>query len=454
MNHRYSLLYEHVHSGVVKLRDGLIVYANPAASSIAGCVVGRPFTEPLIDRMGRAAESRLVELPLRFNVASASGTPVLQVVVVDDPEGGSGVLVMLDRAPQFATMEASLASFTSQVAAEIGPPVEQLVADLQHSAAGICRGICNGTGNRNSDGNGASDLRARRSVHHLHLALVKIEDLMQLLLRQRTGPAERMLLADLVRTAASNLQPTAGDSATVIRLSGLLGNARTGRPRSRQDSPAVYGHRKWLLKAISEYLEHLVSVAPAGSVVDVALQAAGTRAQLRGRLVSAGAADRQAGRPVEIDSITRTAFPTPAAQGAAVPGAAVPGAPVPGAAVAGAVFAGAEVSGPAVTGRPAASPVASNASTATSASKPTRIAIGMQAGISSLGLALCQRIALEHGGAVRIEEEFGLAEIVMELPAGAPFEVDAQLSVEQAARFAGSVSDLRAHQRSKQPNLR
>lgn len=61
-----------------------------------------------------------------------------------------------------------------------------------------------------------------------------------------------------------------------------------------------------------------------------------------------------------------------------------------------------------------------------------------------IGLALSQRILEQHGGCVRIEDEFDSVDFVLELPAGAPSTQDAQLSVEQAHRYARDMSELLA----------
>jgi signal transduction histidine kinase len=67
----------------------------------------------------------------------------------------------------------------------------------------------------------------------------------------------------------------------------------------------------------------------------------------------------------------------------------------------------------------------------------------------SIGLALSRHIAREHGGSVRIENEFDAVDVVMELPVGAPAGDNALLSVEQASRFERSVSELRAYSQSR-----
>jgi hypothetical protein len=66
-----------------------------------------------------------------------------------------------------------------------------------------------------------------------------------------------------------------------------------------------------------------------------------------------------------------------------------------------------------------------------------------------IGLALAQRILAQHGGSVRIEDEFGSVDFVLEIPAGAPASQDAQLSVEQAQRYARDMSQLLARSMAK-----
>ena len=67
-----------------------------------------------------------------------------------------------------------------------------------------------------------------------------------------------------------------------------------------------------------------------------------------------------------------------------------------------------------------------------------------------IGLALSQRILEQHGGNVRIEDDFDAVDFVMEIPAGAPASQDAQLSVEQAQRYAKDMAQLMARKRARQ----
>lgn len=67
-----------------------------------------------------------------------------------------------------------------------------------------------------------------------------------------------------------------------------------------------------------------------------------------------------------------------------------------------------------------------------------------------LGLPLAERILAMHGGSVRIEDEFGSLDVILEIPAGAPANEDAQLSVEQAQRYALDVAQLLARSIARQ----
>lgn len=70
-----------------------------------------------------------------------------------------------------------------------------------------------------------------------------------------------------------------------------------------------------------------------------------------------------------------------------------------------------------------------------------------------IGLALSQRILEQHGGSVRIEDDFDAVDFVLEVPAGAPASQDAQLSVEQAQRYARDMSQLLARSMAKRVRL-
>jgi hypothetical protein len=59
-------------------------------------------------------------------------------------------------------------------------------------------------------------------------------------------------------------------------------------------------------------------------------------------------------------------------------------------------------------------------------------------------MALARYVVEQHGGSVRIEDEFDAVDFVIEIPAGAPATQDAQMSVEQAQRYAHDMAQLMA----------
>lgn len=59
-----------------------------------------------------------------------------------------------------------------------------------------------------------------------------------------------------------------------------------------------------------------------------------------------------------------------------------------------------------------------------------------------IGMALARYVVEQHGGSVRIEDEFDAVDFVIEVPAGAPAAQDAQMSIEQAQRYARDMAQL------------
>jgi len=148
-----------------------------------------------------------------------------------------------------------------------------------------------------------------------------------------------------------------------------------------QETPAVYGSSHWLAKAVSEYLEQSIRSSQRGGLIELSIQAVGTRVIVRAR-----------NKGMFVSSHER--------RGAFVP------------------FGVGDSSKPADERR-------------------------------GIGLALSQRILEQHGGSVRIEDEFESVDFVLEIPAGAPATQDAQLSVEQAQRYAKDMSQLLARSMAK-----
>jgi signal transduction histidine kinase len=392
----YASLYEHVSSGVVRVRDGLIQYANPAASHFLSAIVGQPFGHPLLDQMARAAGRRIMTLPLRFEVPAPSRPPdisatglgplnlrpdVINAVIVTAPWFEEEVLVLLSNQARANHTETALANFIAHIASETRRPIEQLLHDLEL---------------KSTDGAGDDGGTARRAIHNatlLHRKLLKIRDLVQVLGRSSHEEHERVLLGALVNRAMDDAGSLAFARDVTVRLKG------TDAP-----SPVIYGSHEWLSKAVAEYLEHVIQSSPPGSEVEVSLHATGTRALLRARTGMQ-----------TFDAISGKASHRAGPHSSA-------------------------------TERGAVATTAPNARiTALSLVPSIRFLPSLHDDHLSIGLALSQRIVEQHGGSVRIEDEFDVVDVVMELPAGAPASEDARLSLEQATRYARSVSDLLAH---------
>ena len=145
--------------------------------------------------------------------------------------------------------------------------------------------------------------------------------------------------------------------------------------------PVVYGSRHWLSIAVAEYLEQSIRSARPGGLIELSVQAVGTRVIVRARnqgLFVSNHERRSAFVPFGVGDSARTTDER-----------------------------------------------------------------------TSIGLALSERIVAQHGGTVRIEDEFDAVDFVLEIPAGAPASQDAQLSVEQAQRYARDMAQLMARSMSK-----
>jgi signal transduction histidine kinase len=185
---------------------------------------------------------------------------------------------------------------------------------------------------------------------------------------------ERILLPELLKKALAEVMKQAHDRNITVATEGL-----------DAELPAVYGSAHWLSKALSEYLEQSIRSAQPGGLIELSVQAVGTRVMVRVRNKGLFVSNHE----------RRSAFVPFGVGDSAQPD-------------------------------------------------------GPRRGI---GLALSQRILEQHGGSVRIEDDFDGVDFVLEIPAGAPVSQDAQLSVEQAQRYARDMSQLLARSMRKQVKL-
>lgn len=356
----YASLYEHVGSGVARVKGGLVRYANPAAVTLIGCTIGQRVEHPLLADMITAADNRLLALPLQFDfISSVKSTPtfcdpgirpdLIATVIVAAPGHADSLLVILNRRSPTPQADTPLARFIAQIAIETTALLGQSSQPLSNEEPAA----------------GTAPIRAfegaREVLHDLHRNCLKIQALAEVLGRSHHEADERIIMWALVDRATQSV------NALAIARNVTIALVSSGLP-----SPAVYGSNAWLGRAMVEYLEHSIDAAAPGSTIELSISATGTRALVCARTVAKPAADDKAER---IDRAT----------------------------------------------------------------PPTR-----RANTFSLSLGLCQRIVEQHGGSVRIEDEFDMVDIVVDLPAGAPATGNMRLSVEQATRFAMSVAELRA----------
>lgn len=73
-----------------------------------------------------------------------------------------------------------------------------------------------------------------------------------------------------------------------------------------------------------------------------------------------------------------------------------------------------------------------------------------QTGGLRIGLALAQRIVEMHEGHLRIRQDDGVTEVLMELPTGGVRRHNARLDIDQAQRYAEDLAKLMARRRAKQ----
>lgn len=355
MNEAFRQLFDQVKSGVVWVqRDGVVRYANKAAVQMTPVMLGQAMMDPVADRTVRAAAQGMLKLPFQFELTTQEAHPdTIRGVLIGAPVGND-LMVVLNNVSEERWYSQALENLVGYIEAEMAHPIEALAQKLPQIARIVQQQ--GATGELAALVEDATCLSAKLS---------KLRDLVSVFGASAIQRDERILLSDLLRRAVSEVMPAARARNITLTASGL-----------HDDLPAVYGSAHWLSKAMSEYLEQSVRSAQSGDLIELTIQAVGTRVNVRAR-----------NQGLFVSHHER--------RGAFVP------------------------FGVGDTGKPGE-------------------------GRQGIGLALSQRILEQHGGCVRIEDEFDSVDFVLELPAGAPSTQDAQLSVEQAHRYARDMSELLA----------
>lgn len=360
MNEAFKLLFDQVKSGVVWVeRNGTVRYANKAAVQMTPVMLGQAMLDPVAARTVKAAGQDMLNLPFQFELTTQEATPdTIRAVVIGAPVG-KDLMVVLNNVSEERWYSHALENLIGYIEAEMAKPIEALTKKLPQVAQLVQQTGATGE---------LAELVAEATT--LSAKLGKLRDLVDVFGEGAIQRDERILLPELMRRAIAEVLPQAQARNITLATQGL-----------DERLPSVYGSAHWLSKAVAEYLEQSIRSAQPGGLVELSIQASGTRVMVRAR-----------NRGMFVSNHERRSAFVPFGVG--------------------------------------------------DSAKP----IDHRRGI---GIALSQRILEQHGGSVRIEDEFESVDFVLEIPAGAPASQDAQLSVEQAQRYARDMSQLMARSMSK-----
>ncbi|WP_294636688.1 HAMP domain-containing sensor histidine kinase [uncultured Aquabacterium sp.] len=363
MNDAFRMLFDQVKSGVVWVqRNGVVRYANKAAVQMTPVMLGQPMMDPVAERTVKAAGQNMLTLPFQFELTTQEAHPdSIRAVVINAPVGND-LMVVLNNVSEERWYSQALENLIGYIDAEMAQPIQTLAGKLPAIGQMLSR-----------PGAGPELHALADEAAGLSVKLGKLHDLVNVFGASAIRRDERILLPDLLRKALDEVIHLADARNVTIATHGL-----------DTELPPVYGSVHWLGKAVSEYLEQSIRSAQPGGLINLAVQAVGTRVMVRAR-----------NQGLFVSNHERRSAYVPFGVGDS---------PKPG----------------------------------------TR---------QGIGLALSQRILEQHGGSVRIEDDFDGVDFVLEIPAGAPATQDAQLSVEQAQRYAKDMSELLARSMSKKVNL-
>jgi len=364
MNEAFRQLFDQVKSGVVWVqRNGIVRYANKAAVQLTPVMLGQVVMDPVAERTVKAAGQDMLKLPFQFELTTQEAHPdSIRAVVIGAPVG-TDLMVILNNVSEERWYSQALENLIGYIEAEMAHPIEALAQKLPKIAQLV-----------QQQGATAELAQLVSEATTLSTKLSKLRDLVSVFGESAIQRDERIMLPTLVKQAIAEVLPQAQARNVTLATVGL-----------DADLPTVYGSAHWLSKAMSEYLEQSIRSAQPGGLIELTIQATGTRVMVRAR-----------NQGLFVSNHER--------RGAFVP-----------------------------------------FGVGDSAKAPDHR--------RGIGLALSQRILEQHGGTVRIEDEFDSVDFVLEIPAGAPASQDAQLSVEQAQRYARDMSQLLARSMSKRVNL-
>ena len=364
MNEAFRQLFDQVKSGVVWVqRNGIVRYANKAAVQLTPVMLGQVMMDPVAERTVKAAGQDMLKLPFQFELTTQEAHPdSIRAVVIGAPVGND-LMVILNNVSEERWYSQALENLIGYIEAEMAHPIEALAQKLPKIAQLV-----------QQQGATAELTQLVSEATTLSTKLSKLRDLVSVFGESAIQRDERIMLPTLVKQAIAEVLPQAQARNVTLATVGL-----------DADLPTVYGSAHWLSKAMSEYLEQSIRSAQPGGLIELTIQATGTRVMVRAR-----------NQGLFVSNHER--------RGAFVP-----------------------------------------------------FGVGDSAKAADhrrgIGLALSQRILEQHGGTVRIEDEFDSVDFVLEIPAGAPASQDAQLSVEQAQRYARDMSQLLARSMSKRVKL-
>lgn len=359
MNDAFRLLFDQVNSGIIWVqRNGMVRYANKAAVQMTPVMLGQALLDPVAERTVKAAGQGMLTLPFTFELTTQEAHPdTIRAVLITAPVG-QDLMVVLNNVSQARWYSQALENLIGYIEAEMAQPIEQLARQLPEMERLV----------RQPSAQDVERLTADARV--LSSKLGKLRDLVAVFGESTIQRDERILVNDLLKQALCGVMALAQARNITVATQGL-----------DVEMPVVYGSRHWLSIAVAEYLEQSIRSARPGGLIELSVQAVGTRVIVRARnqgLFVSNHERRNAFVPFGVGDVAQA--------------------------------------------------------------PPER---------TSIGLALNERIVTQHGGSVRIEDEFDAVDFVLEIPAGAPATQDAQLSVEQAQRYARDMAQLMARSISK-----